>query len=121
MAANSFTPAGQTFLLTPGGTSTSTVVTAAVPVRSLLLVNSHSKPIAFTVGINTSTATAVVPTAGNPQNVIVVNNGSSFVIDVPVRYASAVAGLGGFTTTVIVACIEAASGGTGNVYVTPVL
>jgi hypothetical protein len=119
-AATSYTAAGPTYVMSPGATSTSTVITALVPVRSLLIVNGNNKPIAFTIGINSATVTAVVPTAGNPQQVDVVNHDSTAIMDIPVRLASQVAGLGGFTTTVTIACIETASG-TGNCYITPIL
>ena len=120
MASNSYTAAGNTVYIQASNSSTSTSFTSLVPVNKWLLTNTGNKPVIFTLGLNTSTVTAVVPTDGTPQPGIVVNSGASQVFQIPVRLASEAAGLGGFTTTGIIAVIDTANG-TPDCFITPIL
>ena len=113
-------PAGQTFRLSAGATtSTSYTVTSDVPVNAWEFLNDGTSPVQvkFFVG---STGTVAFPSAGNPAYDITLQHGAvnNQTVYLPQRLVSACSGLGGFTTTIFVSVISET--GTQGVNVTPV-
>jgi len=115
------TPAGKSYFVSvSSATSTATTVVSDVPVNAWEFLNNGSAPIQVQFYVNTATGVAVFPVAGAPQYDITLQHGAlnNQTVYLPARLATACAGLGGNTTTIVVSAI--AQTGAQSLLVTPV-
>ena len=118
-------PAGKTFRLTvKNTTSTATIVTSDVPCNALQFMNDGANPVLvkfFLADTNpASTSTNITwPTTSTAVYDTVIQHGvDNQIVELPVRLASGVSALGGFTSTIVISTI--AETGTPGLYITPV-
>jgi hypothetical protein len=116
---STITPNGNTVAIVASSVSSSTSVTSLTPGNKWQVVNTGANPVQTRFYVNTSTGTATFPVWGTPSLGPVVGAASAQVVELPAALQPQVAGLGGFTSTVVVAAI--ATTGSNPVYITPVL
>ena len=114
-----FSPAGNTVALSATSVSSYAAVASLFPVQRYYIVNTGTAPVQCRFYVNTSTGTASLAAVGTPSLGPVIGAASSQVVELPAALQPQVAGLGGFTSTVVVAAI--ATTGSNPVYITPVL
>jgi hypothetical protein len=114
------TPAGKSYFVSvPSASSTATTVVSDVPVNAWEILNNGAQPIQVQFYVNTATGVAVFPTFGSPQYDITIQHGAlPTTVYLPARLATACAGLGGSTSSIVVSAIAAS--GTQSLLVTPV-
>ena len=116
-------PAGPTFRISPGATtSTAIAVTSDTPVDAWTFLNDGGQPmqIKFFVGTqSTTTAYVSYPAAnGSAYDITLQHAVDNQTVFVPVRLQDDFADFGGFTTTIVISAITAS--GSSNLTITPV-
>jgi len=108
---------GATVAVSVTATSSSVQVPSIYPTNKWFVANTGANPVQVRVYVNTTTGTASFPVPGTSSLGLVMGAGDDVILDIPASLTSNLANLGGFTTTLVAACI--ALTGTNMVYITP--